>query len=85
MTTEDKGFKMLKQQYAAPFQIPIREDIWEKRGMFPEQNLEENEENIDRTIINSRLPVQPSAYTNPTTGRATSYSYTRCEAKPRHL
>ena len=43
MTTEDKGFKMLKQQYAAPFQIPIREDIWEKRGMFPEQNLEENE------------------------------------------
>lgn len=43
MTTEDKGFKMLKQQYAAPFQIPIREDIWEKRGMFPEQNLEEYE------------------------------------------
>lgn len=43
MTTEDKGFKMLKQQYATPFSIPIREDIWEKRGMFPEQNLEEYE------------------------------------------
>ena len=43
MTGEDHGFKMIKQQYATPFSIPIREDIWEKRGMFPEQNLEEYE------------------------------------------
>ena len=77
MTAEDRGFEMLKQQYARPFCIPIRADIWEKRGMFPEINLQENEENIDRTIINSRLPVQPSAYTNPTTGRGASGSYSR--------
>ena len=43
MTAEDKGFKMLKQAYAEPFRLPIREDIWEKRGMFPEINLEEYE------------------------------------------
>jgi hypothetical protein len=43
MTGEDKGFKMLQQQYATKFSIPVREDIWEKRGMFPEINLEEYE------------------------------------------
>lgn len=54
MTAEDKGFKMLKQQYATPFQIPIREEIWEKRGMFSEINLEENEE-IHNTTGQTRL------------------------------
>lgn len=43
MTGEDKGFKMLQQQYATKFSIPVREDIWEKRGMFTEQKLEEYE------------------------------------------
>ncbi len=38
---KDIGFEMLKQQYATPFRIPIRPDIWEKRGMFSvNQNLE---------------------------------------------
>ena len=43
MTGEDKGFKMLQKQYATKVSIPVREDIWEKRGMFTEQKLEEYE------------------------------------------
>ena len=46
MTGEDKGFKMLQQQYATKFSIPVREDIWEKRGMFTEQKLEEYENTL---------------------------------------
>lgn len=42
MTEEDRGFKMLKQQYSTPFSLPVSLDIWKKRGMFPE-NLEKHE------------------------------------------
>jgi|GEM_PF-6760044 hypothetical protein len=36
----DKGFKMLKQQYAEKFSLPVNDDIWEKRGMFSQTILE---------------------------------------------
>lgn len=47
MTPDERGFKMLKQQYATPFRLPVSLDIWEKRGMFDTALELEKDDQID--------------------------------------